>query len=72
MIAFKLEGYPLEDYIETPEGSVEFPKEIKVAFAVCSKECGCMQYIVDGSTQVCEYCGHNMFRTEVKTYVLKE
>lgn len=63
---FKLEGYPINEYIEIDDKSVDFPNEIYISFAVCSKECGNMQFIVDGSTQVCEYCGKSMFRTVVK------
>lgn len=37
---FMAEGYPREEYLEVPEGSVEFPKEICIAYAVCSNNCG--------------------------------
>ena len=55
---------------EIEDDSVTFPREIHVAYAVCSTECGNRQFIVDGSTQVCEYCGKGMFRTAVRRYVL--
>lgn len=61
--------YKLEDYPEI--GSVDFPKEIHVAYAVCARECGNREFIVDGQTQVCQYCGGLMFRTEVKKYILE-
>lgn len=64
----KFEAYKLEDYPEVE--SVDFPEEIYVAYAVCSKECGNREFIVDGQTQVCEHCGKQMFRTEVRKYVL--
>lgn len=64
----KFEAYKLEDYLEVE--SVDFPEEIYVAYAVCSKECGNREFIVDGQTQVCEHCGKQMFRTEVRKYVL--
>jgi len=51
---------------------VEFPKEIYVAFAICGKKCGNKEFIIDGQTQVCQYCGKLMFRTEVKRYILDE
>ena len=60
--------YPLEDYPEVD--SVDFPKEIHIAYAVCGKQCGNSEFIVDGQTQVCEYCNKQMFRTEVRKYVL--
>ena len=68
----EFEGYPLEDYIDIPDNSVEFPKEISVAYAVCSKDCGNREFIIDGSSQVCQYCGRLLFRTEVKKYRLIE
>ena len=46
---FMAEGYPREEYLEVPEGSVEFPKEICIAYAVCSNNCGNAEFIVDGS-----------------------
>ena len=61
----KISEYP----IVKPE-DVCFPQTIPVAFAVCTKKCGGRQFIVDGSTQVCEHCGQNMFRTEVAEYKL--
>lgn len=66
----KAKAYPLAQYQEP--GKIEFPNELSVAFAVCSKKCGARQFIVDGSTQVCEYCGRSMFRVEVATYTLKQ
>lgn len=64
------EAYPLDDYIDIEEREIVFPKEIFVAFAVCSKECGNTEYIVDGSSQVCQKCGKLLFRTAVKKYIL--
>ena len=58
MKEFEAIGYPLDQYQDEP-ADVQFPKEIFVSFAVCSKECGNTEFIVDGSTQVCEYCGKN-------------
>ena len=66
---FKAKGYPLRLY-QKPE-KIEFPKELPIAFAVCSVKCGNRQHIVDGNTQVCEYCGRSMYRTEVRIYSLK-
>ncbi|MBL4932367.1 hypothetical protein [Clostridium paridis] len=64
------EGYEIDEYIEEPE-EIKFSKEIYIAYAVCSKQCGNVEFIVDGSSQVCQYCGKMMFRTEVKEYVLR-
>jgi hypothetical protein len=49
---------------------VNFPESIYIAYAVCHPECGVAEYIVDGSTQECQYCGGLMFRTEVAEYML--
>lgn len=60
----------LSDYPEIPDGSVVFPKVIHVAYAVCTKECGTREFIVDGSTQRCQVCGELMLRTDVSEYAL--
>ena len=62
----------LEDYPKVDVNLIKFPKEIYIAFAVCRKECGNKEFIFDGETQVCEYCGHQMFRTEERKYLLIE
>jgi RNA polymerase subunit RPABC4/transcription elongation factor Spt4 len=66
----KSDRYELDDYPEVD--TVDFPKEIYIAYAVCGKICGNREFIVDGQTQVCEYCNKNMFRTEIRKYVLAE
>jgi hypothetical protein len=65
-----LKGYKLSEYPEVEPESVDFPKEIYIAYAVCGKKCGASSLIVDGGPQVCDYCGKSMFRTEVRKYVL--
>ncbi len=65
-----LEAYSLEEYPDVV--SVEFPKEIYITYAVCGNSCGNREFIVDGQTQVCEYCMKSMFRTEVRKYILAE
>ena len=62
----------LEDYPDVDRDSIIFPHETYIAYAVCRKDCGNKEFIFDGETQVCEYCGHNMFRTEERKYVLVE
>lgn len=66
---FKAKAYPMAQY-QVP-GKIAFPHELPVALAVCSKKCGARQFIVDGSTQVCEFCGRSLFRVEVATFTLK-
>lgn len=63
-------SYKLNEYPEVD--NIEFPKEIYVAYAVCGKECGNTEFIVDGQSQVCQFCGKLMYRTEVKKYILAE
>jgi len=43
-----------------------FPDEIEIALAGC--RCGHAEFIVDGSTQECQYCGSLMFRYETAPY----
>ena len=62
------EGRAISDYPEVD--SIDFPMDMPIAYAVCVRECGNAEFIVDGSTQICEYCGGTMFRTEVRTYAL--
>ena len=47
-------------------------KEIYIALAVCSKECGHIQLIYDGAPQVCPKCRKQLFRVTTKKYKLKE
>lgn len=70
MIEKDYEDYEIEDYPEVTE--VEFPKEIYIAYAVCGKSCGNKEFIVDGQSQICQYCRKHMFRTEVKKYILAD
>jgi hypothetical protein len=61
-------GYELKEYPDIK--NVNFPHEIHIAYAVCGKSCGNREFIVDGSSQVCQYCGKLMYRTKVKKYQL--
>jgi hypothetical protein len=65
------EGLSPSDYPEVNEEDVVFPSEIPIAYAVCPPDCGAAQFIVDGSSQICEYCGRQRFRTAVRWYVLR-
>lgn len=62
----------LDVYPAVEDDLVQFPAEIPIAYAVCSKECGRAEFIVDGSTQICHYCGKMMFRTAVRKYRLDD
>lgn len=61
----------LNEYLSLEENP-DFPEEIGIALAVCTKNCGTVEFIVDGSTQVCQHCGSLMYRTQVKKYRLAE
>ena len=65
----KPKAYALREYPKVVD--IEFPRELPIAFAVCGVKCGNRAFIVDGSTQVCDYCGRLMFRTEVKSYIIQ-
>ena len=65
-------GITSDQYPDVPVGQTEFPREVYVAFAVCHKDCGRSEFIVDGSTQVCQHCGKMMFRIESNRYRLVE
>jgi hypothetical protein len=62
------EGVSVDDYPLVNNDEVVFPPDICISYAVCRKECGAAQFIVDGSTQICENCGGVMLRTVVKRY----
>ncbi len=64
------QAYPIDEYPKI--ALFEFPKEIHIAYAVCGTQCGNREFIVDGQTQVCEFCHKQMFRTEVRKYTLCE
>jgi len=64
------EGISLDEYPEVEDDKVEFPPEVYIAYAVSVKECGFNEFIVDGGTQICYYCGKTMYRTAVRKYVL--
>lgn len=68
MKSFEAKSYPLKAYPKVRK--IDFPKSLPIAYAVCADRCGNRQFIVDGSTQVCEYCGRLMFRTLTQTYSL--
>lgn len=63
-------GIPALDEYMPADSKQEFPKEISIALAVCTEKCGTSEFIVDGSTQVCQHCGSLMFRTQVRRYRL--
>lgn len=65
----RFEAYPLDQYPDVTE--VEFPDKLGIAYAVCADSCGNAEFIVDGQTQVCQYCGKLMFRTLVEEYQKK-
>jgi hypothetical protein len=65
----KFEAYDMDEYPSVKE--IKFPNEIHIAFAVCGKECGNKEFIVDGQSQVCQYCGRLMFRTEIEKYIIE-
>ena len=71
-MSISMENSNLKDYPDIDYDSINFPSEAYIAYAVCRKSCGNKEFIVDGETQICEHCGHNMFRTEEKRYVLAE
>jgi hypothetical protein len=47
-----------------------FPAVLPVAYAVCHPECGARDFIVEGSTQECSYCGGSLFRLKKAEYRL--
>lgn len=61
-----------EIYPEIASNSIDFPKEIYLTYAVCKKDCGNEGLIVEGNTDICEYCGSHMLRTVVGKYILSE
>jgi hypothetical protein len=56
------------DGADYPSVTPVFPDQVFVAFAVCHRDCGEEQLIVDGGTQECQRCGRNMFRVETICY----
>ena len=46
---FRLEGYPLDEYIMVEDDKVVFPERIRIALAVCSRDCNTIDEIVESS-----------------------
>ena len=59
-----------QDYVDP--GPVAFPASLPIAYAVCHPECGAAEFIVEGSTQECQYCGGLLFRMQTRDYGLAE
>ncbi len=51
-------------------GDISWPEKVDIAYAVCHPNCGCKEFIVEGSTQRCQHCGGLMYRCETKEYRL--
>ena len=51
------------------KNTIEFPDELPIWYAVCRRECGNKEFIVDDSDQVCRKCGYSLFRICDKMYV---
>jgi hypothetical protein len=47
------EDEPLTSY--PTDASAVFPDTLPIAFAVCHKDCGVREFIVEGSTQECQH-----------------
>ena len=65
-----IDDISLDEFINGKVDCIGNVEEVYVALAVCTKECGNVQLIVDGSTQVCPKCGETMYRTKVNKYLL--
>ncbi|HBT64026.1 MAG TPA: hypothetical protein DEB10_05125 [Ruminococcaceae bacterium] len=70
----KLTGFDDDSiiYPQVVSGSIRFPCKILITYAVCRKDCGNAGLIVEGSTDICEYCGRHMLHTYIKKYVLAQ
>ena len=65
-----IDDITLEDLINGKVNCIGDINEIYISLAVCSKECGHIQLIVDGSPQVCPKCKKQLFRVKAKKYKL--
>lgn len=63
-------SYEIDEYPEVKD--VNFPKIIKVAYMVCSKECNHEELVVEDSSEICQYCGKRMKKVLVMEYELEE
>ena len=71
---YKLTGFDdkQEIYPEVASNSIKFPKNILITYAVCRKGCGNRGLIVEGNTDICEYCGHHMLHTYTRKHTLEK
>lgn len=49
-----------------------FPEKLWIAFAICTNKCQNKEFIVDGSSQVCKYCGDALFRIKSEGYKIND
>ena len=57
-----------QEPMDYPDIEPVFPETLPVAWAVCHPDCGCREFIVEGSTQECQHCGRLMFRLSMREY----
>lgn len=65
-----IDDITLDDLINGRVDCIGDINEIYISLAVCNKECGHIQLIVDGAPQVCPKCKKQLFRIKVKKYKL--
>ena len=69
----ELTGFDYETTFDPQiDPNMEFPPVIYLTYAFCRTDCGNRIEIVEGSTDICEYCGHHMRHTLVRKYKLSE
>ena len=69
---FKVYRYPYKDYWIEDINKIRFADEIYITYAVCSKQCGHTEFLVDGSSQNCKICGKQLFRNAIYEYHLED
>jgi hypothetical protein len=62
---------PLSHYPDVDDGAVAFPATLRVAWAVCTKDCGGSDFVVEGSGALCDFNGRPMRDVTAQDYVLK-
>jgi hypothetical protein len=56
----KSTSWELSEYPKIEKEDIEFPEEISLVYAVCGKSCSSQEFIVLGSTEICQYCNKRM------------
>ncbi|MDH5762538.1 MAG: hypothetical protein OEZ51_06130 [Nitrospinota bacterium] len=66
----KATSWKLNEYPKIEKEDIDFPEEINLVYAVCGQSCSLQEIIVQGSTEICQYCNKRMKLIGKASYTL--